>query len=324
MLDPTDYGAFIALNGHMGVASQDGGIPTFPVNFFNSPVYAVTTFRDALYPSSQMRKGIEMANKAGGRVFYRERDGVHNFDYAEEELPLIADFLNNHPRDPLPSKIIWESSDRRFGQCFWLAIDGVSEDQPTRWHKRYNAEIIDSSITIGFFPDDTFAGPGVLAGGIAGEEYLAGKMGLLPGDIIVGGNRIEIEKIGDINAFKSTIRYGDPVTIVVMRDDKKIELRDSLPEPRTTPLLKYADNSSAIARATFYGNIVEIESSRLRSFRILINPDMFNIEQNLKVIVDGDIVYDKPIEPDPKFMLWNFWENLDRGLLYISEIEISL
>lgn len=325
MLDQSDYGAFVALNGHMGVASQDGGTSTFPTNFFSSPVYAVATFRDALYPSSQMRKGIEMARKAGADIFYKERDGVHDFDYAEEGLPLIADYLNRHPRDPHPPKIVWESTDRRFGRCFWLAIDSVSGDQPqAEWHKSYNVEIIDSSITIGFYPDETSSGPGVLVGGIAGEEYLAGKMGLSPGDIIMAGNGIAIDKTGNLNTFKSALHYGDIVEIDVIRNGKKTELRGDLPDPRVGPLLMYHDVSSALVRAIFYGNTVEIESSRLKSFRILISPDMFNIDQNLRVIVDGRVVYDKQIVPNPEFMLWNFWENLDRRLLYIFEIGISL
>ena len=324
MLDPTDYGAFVALNGHMGVVSQDGGIPTFPVNFTNTSIYAVTTFRDALYPSSQMRKGIAMARNAGADIFYKERDGVHDFDYAVEELPLIADYLNRHPRDPYPPEIVWETTDRRFGRCFWLEIDSVSGDNPAKWHKEYNAEIIDSSITIGFYPDDTFSGSGVLVGGIAGEEYLAGYIGLRQDDVIMEGNSIKIGEMSDLNAFKRTLRYGDQVTIRVIREGKKVDLRGFLPAPRTINLINKFEIPSALVKASYYGNTVEIESSRLKSLRILISPDMFNIEENLVVIVDGEVVYDEAIRPDPGFMLRNFWENLDRKLLYISEVEISL
>ncbi len=67
MVAPNDYAAFVALNGHMGVGSLDGNLPTYAPNLANTPVYAVTTFDDPLYPARVMRRTIEMAREAGRR-----------------------------------------------------------------------------------------------------------------------------------------------------------------------------------------------------------------------------------------------------------------
>ncbi len=78
MVDSTDYGALLALNGHLGVGSLAGKLPTFASNMANVPVYATTTFADGLYPSKRMRPTIRMAVAAGGRIRYREMQGGHD------------------------------------------------------------------------------------------------------------------------------------------------------------------------------------------------------------------------------------------------------
>ena len=77
---PTDFAAFMALNGHMGVGSEDGGLPTYATNLFNSPIFATTTDRDQLYPTSMMERSIAMAEKAGAKIHYKRMKGEHSFD----------------------------------------------------------------------------------------------------------------------------------------------------------------------------------------------------------------------------------------------------
>jgi pimeloyl-ACP methyl ester carboxylesterase len=323
MLAPTDFGAFVALNGFMGVASHEG-LPTYPVNLFNSPIYAVNSTRDQLFPSNQMRKSIELAIDAGARIFFREREGTHRFDYAEEELPLITEFLMRHPRAPFPEKITWESSIWDFGQCRWLAIDSVADKRPRRWHRKYNGEIVDSTKSIGIYVDDSSSGKGVMVAGIAFGDNLGGRAGLKKGDIIVACNGDEIDDFADLSASTSALRYGDPVTIRVKRGNELLDLQGSLPEPRTYRIFNEIGIPSALIKAEFSGNVVNIQSSRLKAFRILIHPDMFNVRQKIKIVVDGEVVFDELVAADPGFLLKNYWENLDRKLLYVAEVKINL
>ncbi|MCK4410501.1 MAG: hypothetical protein KAW67_10460, partial [Candidatus Eisenbacteria sp.] len=116
MLKPSDYAAFVALNGHMGVASLDFDHSIYAPSMSATPIFATTTFDDGLYPSHKMKPTIEMAREAGADIYYREFPGEHDFDDVRDELPAVARFLERHPRDPFPSRIVWETGSADFGE----------------------------------------------------------------------------------------------------------------------------------------------------------------------------------------------------------------
>ena len=120
MLEPTWFAGFIALSGHLGVGSLDGDMPTYAGNLINTPLYAVTSFDDQLYPSARMRGTLEMALEAGGDILYREQEGPHDFSYAEAELPLITSFIERHPRDPFVPRLAWETVGAQYVQLIFF------------------------------------------------------------------------------------------------------------------------------------------------------------------------------------------------------------
>lgn len=323
MIDPTDYAAFIAINGNMGVPSHDGDLPTYPVNLFNTPIYNISSTHDAIYPSSQMKKTIDMAERAGAKITFKERKGGHHFDKIEEEIPEMTAFLYEHSRDPAPSKIVWESPGGRFGRCFWISVDSASSDPPAPWHENFNAEIIDSSVIIGIYVDDHYSGKGVLVAGIPEAEDTM-EVRLRKGDIIVNGNGGKINDLDDLMKFRARLKRGDPYVMQVIRDGEKREITGSIPGPRIYSLIREPNFPSARVIAESNGNRIDIRASRLKKLTIFVNPEMIDLAQVLVISVDGSVVYDKPVIPDLRFSLWNFWENLDRRQLYISEVKITL
>lgn len=142
MTDPFDFAAFVTLNCHMAVGSLAGGLHNYPGNMANRPVYAVTNDSDRLYPTAQMEPLIMMARAAGADITYRKRIGGHDLSYGKAELPIIADFLESHPRDPDPDSIVWESAEGLFGRYLWCSIDSVSLKPPASWHVDYNLEMV--------------------------------------------------------------------------------------------------------------------------------------------------------------------------------------
>lgn len=52
MLQPSDFAAFVPLNGHMGVASLAGDLPTYAPNLANAPLHVINTDLDGLYPAA--------------------------------------------------------------------------------------------------------------------------------------------------------------------------------------------------------------------------------------------------------------------------------
>ena len=323
MLRPSDYAAFVALNGHMGVASLDGDFPTYAPNMSATPIFATTTFDDGLYPSHKMRRSIEMAREAGADIYYREFPGGHDFDDIKDELPAVARFLERHPRDPFPSRVVWEAGSTDFGQCRWFAIDRITTDEPAPWHEDHNVALTDDRITIGFQPDYEFEGPGIRVGVLSDGDYPARNIGLKAGDVIVKADAARMDSLPDLNEWKATVERGDAFEMTVLRDGGKVILRGRLPEAAGHFIFK-RDVPSAMIRGGFAANRLEVAASRVGSFRLLVHPDMVVLDQNLVIEVNGEIVFDDIVRPDLAFLLENYLDNRDRKLLYVAEVAIEL
>jgi poly(3-hydroxybutyrate) depolymerase len=316
MVAPTDYAAFVALNGHIGVGSLSGDLPLYAPNLVNSPLYVITTREDPLYPSHKMRRTIERARSAGADILYREYGGGHAFVYADQEMPLIARFFTRHPRDPLPHSITWEAGDPRYGQCRWFKIEEISTEEAAAWHGDYNTALVDDRITIGFVNDDAFEEGGVKIGTVV-EQSAAEAMGLLPGDIITGAGDMAVDTIDDIYEFKATLKRGDAFSLEVKREGQEILLTGQIPEPGTYYVFK-REKPSGIARVSSSANHIEVETSRVAAFKIFIHPDIVSLDDNLVVTWNGEVVYDAKVEGDIEFLLRNFLLNRDRMLLYAA------
>jgi hypothetical protein len=323
MVDPTDYAAFLALNGHMGVGNEAGEINTYMPNMYNTPIYAVTTDKDGLYPSIKMRPTIDKAMAVGANIFYRELEGPHDFVYAETEIPLIKRFLENHPRNPFPNKIIWKTAEKKFGRCHWLAIDKIISGPTEDWHVDHNVAMVDDRVTIGFMSDDDVEVDGIVIGRVLDKDCLAKRCGLLAGDIIIKGGAMPIMNSDDLSEFKSGLKRGDAVELTVIRGEDQIVLKGSIPEPENY-LLFPRNKPSAMAVANYASNRFEIKTSAVGALRILIHPAMVNLNQNIIIKINDNVVYDDKVLPDVEFILRNFLANRDNSLLYVAEIKIEL
>jgi poly(3-hydroxybutyrate) depolymerase len=321
MVEPTDFAAFVALNGHLGVGSLDGDLATYAPNFFNTPTYVTTTFDDRLYPSARMRGTIEMARRAGGDLFYRELAGRHDSDDVRSERPAIARFLARHPRDPLPAKIVWETASAEFGRCRWFQIDEVAKGEAAPWHEDYNASLTDDRITVGFVRED-FEGPGVKVGTVL-EDTVAEEIGLEPDDLLIGADGREIGGMDDLNAWKETVSRGDEATFRVNRDGQELTLTGRFPPPEDYFIFK-RERPSARADASFAANRLALRASRLGAFTVYVHPDMVNLAENLIISVNGDVVFDAEVKPDVAFMLENFLAHRDRKALYVTAVKVEL
>jgi poly(3-hydroxybutyrate) depolymerase len=323
MTTPNDYGAFVALNGHMGVGSLDGDLATYASNMAVAPVYAVTTFDDGLYPSRKMRGTIRMAQEAGADILYRELPGGHDFTYGETELPLIMDFLRRHPRDPFPPEVVWETAAAKFGACRWLAVDRVVVGEPARWHRDHNLGLVDDRVTIGFHPDYESEVEGVLVESVVEGDYPASSIGLEAGDVIVGADDMALSSVEDLDAWKGTVERGDAFSMTVLRNGERVTLEGELPDPSNYLLFK-RDVPSGKVWAQVSGNHVELRTSCIGRLRVLVHPAMFNLDEPITIMAGGDTVFHGVVEPDVGMMIANFLKDRDRSLLYVGEIGVDL
>jgi poly(3-hydroxybutyrate) depolymerase len=323
MVAPDDFAAFVALNGHMGVGSLDGDLPTYAPNMASSPIYATTTFDDGLYPSSKMRSSIAMARAAGADIFYHEMPGEHDFDDVAGELPAIGRFLERHPRDPFPSRISWEAGSPDFGRCRWFAIDRITAVDPANWHDDHNVALVDDRVTVGFQPDYDFEGPGIRVASLSDGDYPARSIGLAAGDVIIEAGSVRTDSLPNLNEWKATVERGDPFTMRVLREGEELILSGELPDPSAYLIFK-RDVPSAQAHVDYAANRIDVRTSRVGAFTVSVHPDMIALDQNLVISVDGQVVHDAPVAPDVEYMIRSFVENRDRRLLYVAEIAVEL
>ena len=320
MIKPDNYAAIVALCGHMGVGSLDGDLPTYAPNMANTPIYAVTTNKDGLYPTTIMGPTIDMAIAAGANIFYRQLKGTHSFDFAATELPLIADFLLRHPRNPFPAKIYWETANSDFGRCRWLEITRVLPVKAAQWHKDHNQILVSKRITIGFMPDsskDNLRVESVL------ENTYAEKVGLKAGDLITRAAGLKIASLDDFDAAKNSVKRGDRFDMNVMRFGKSVELKGTLPPEDLFYLFKRSQPSAAV-KAVQSGNIIKLEGSRVGTFKILVFAEQFNLEKNIEIYYNGKLVFNDQVSPDIEFILENYMQNRDKKMIPVNEIKIKL
>jgi len=345
MCYPTEFAGFLPFNGHPGVGSAAGGMHTYFVNCANRPLYVINTDEDELYPAeTKIRPMMELANEAGADLLYRIYTGIgHDFAYLETELPLIAKFMDNHPRSLNP-RIVWESADPG-RQCMWLSIDSITDEGHTDWYKDYNMELIDDRVAFGFMPDDyhteldytaidtvalfglfeegSFQGPGVRIDNVVGDSTLCALTGLIAGDIIVKLDGASVNTLDDVNTYKQGKKRGDSVYIAVLRDGKVMEFTTKFPDPTTFNLHTRVKPSGRI-EGFFCANTFALRTSQVGAFTLYLHPDMVQFDQNVIVKVNGRVVYDQPVAPSPGFLLYNFAQNRDRELLFVNKIHIKL
>lgn len=340
MNHPSDFAGFMPQNGHPGVASEVGGIQMYMVNMANRPIHVINTDEDELYPASEIEPIIALAHSAGAHVMYRVYSGIgHDFGYAYTEMPRMVAFMETHPR-PLNSHIIWESAYPGNG-CAWLAIDSIIEKERAPWHDDHNMKLTDDRVMFGFYPDDEFTGidwekvdkrillpffpdgkyegPGVRVDKVVGDSTLCALVGMQDGDIIVKFDDTPINTIDDVYSYKQGKECGDSVQIAILRDGKLIEFDGRFPGPIIYDLFTRGLPSGRI-EAFYANNTYTVRTSQVGRFTIFLHPDMVQLDQKVKVIVNDKKVFDEKVEPSGEFVLRNFRDNVDRQRLYINKV----
>jgi predicted esterase len=130
--DPTPWSALLPLISSPAVLTNpvneaDGN--AFVANLANRPLFIVNGELDPLYPAGEELPHVELFREAGAEVVFRAKSGYgHSIDWWPEEAEAMVRFADEHERDPLPDRLIWET-DRtdRYNRLHWLRIDELAE-----------------------------------------------------------------------------------------------------------------------------------------------------------------------------------------------------
>ena len=126
--DPTPWAGFVPMIGHPAVLASprvdvDGQMHV--VNLRGRSFLVFNGETDALYPARSVRPYIELFRDAEVAVEFIEIAGEgHTVRWWPEHAERIDAFVASTPRDPLPSRVSWETDDvGSFNRLHWLVID---------------------------------------------------------------------------------------------------------------------------------------------------------------------------------------------------------
>ncbi|MCD6328883.1 MAG: PDZ domain-containing protein [Candidatus Cloacimonetes bacterium] len=325
MSTPDDFASFYPLNGFLSVGSIVTKKPTFLPNLKNRRMNAINTDIDRLYPALKMRMLIDLALQAGANLLYKEYWGVgHDFDYANDEIPIMIKSMTLQPREIFQPDIYWETWTPDYGKCDWLEILEIDTTiARADWHQEYQAQIPNDRISFGFYPDDDFDYDGIIVYNLVEGETTASQMGLQQQDLIIKMDGIPIHSLDEMDSLKTFKQRGDSVSITVKRYDEEITLYGQFPDTTYYDAINYSEPSGAV-QAEYFGNEFVLETSRVKKLAIYLHPDMVNFDNPVKVIINNKVVFDKNITIDRELMIDNFLRNRDRSALWAKRLEFEI
>ncbi len=72
------------------------------------------------------------------------------------------------------------------------------------------------------------------------------------------------------------------------------------------------------------GNRIEVHTTHVKQFRLLLSPEQFNFNKPIEVYTNGKCSFHKQLQPDAKTLLKWYWQDLDRTMLFGAEIRIKV
>ncbi|MBN1434838.1 PDZ domain-containing protein [Candidatus Fermentibacterales bacterium] len=323
MLRPTPFAGFIALSGHMGVASLDGGRATYARSLAGRMVYAANTDLDRLYPAEQMLPTMALAESAGARIVYRAPEGWgHDWGYVPGLEGEILDFMLQVGREDYPSVVDWQTGEP--GGRDWLRVDSIIPWPLLGEDFDHNMVMASDRLTFGFFPDWESDSDGVGVAGVVEEgDYPSVRMGMQSGDVITGFRGRAIRTMEDLYAAMEGMSPGDAFAMTLERDGRELEVSDHFNPPSYYWLFERT-GPSVYVKATINDNVVNIETNRLCVLTLHLSQEMLELDQPVEIVCNGIGIFHGLIGQDLETAVRCFSETLDRQRVYVASMRLDL
>ena len=328
--DTTPWASFLPLIGDMTVLGSPAvrvADEMHPGNAVNKPFFIVSGGRDRLYPAHLVELHVGHLRKLGTQAVFRVYpDSDHSTAWWPEERVRFEQFVQDHPREPLPDRLSWETERTdRFNRAHWLvidrlgAVDGESRLSDTNLLD-YGVEQdfglrINSAVSRGRRVFDVVAGSN------------AAEIGLRIGDTLVEIDGMPVVSGRDVAEAMQKWPIGGPVHFLVERSGRRLTLQGVFkpaeirrPPVQIFPRRKPSGRVDLVRR----GNDVEVSTHGVRAFTLLLSPSIFNFDLPVKVIANGRVVFDRIVEPSVATLLkWAARDN-DRTMVFGAELNIAL
>jgi predicted esterase len=327
--DTTLWSSFLPLIGSMMVLANpevgaDGEL--FPGNAVNKPFFVVNGGRDRLYPAGVVQPYVEHLMKLGGDVVFHIKPAAdHNTEWWPEERADFEAFVDDHPRDPLPDRLSWETERTdRYNRAHWLVIDRLG-DVPGQ-SALPDSNLLHRGLEYDFGLRITSADRGRRIGEIVPDSGAA-SMGLRAGDVIVEMDRVPVQSAREIFGHMQEWTIGSTVHVTVERGGQRQSLAGLFaphtvevpPEP-IFPRRRPSGRVDLVRR----GNVVEVMTRGVKAFTLLLSPSKFDFARPVRVSANGRTVFEGRVDPSlSTLMKWAARDN-DRTMLFGAELPIDL
>ena len=326
MRETTTFASFLPLNGFWMVLASDGlrvDGPLYGNNLRNKPFFIVNGGRDPLYPTDLVDAHIEQFRKTGVSLVYKPQpDAGHNTQWWPQVKDDFEAFVRDHPRDPLPDTLTWETSETaEHNRAHWLVIDrlGATDGDATKL-----TDVNEVPIS----PRPEFglqAAGGRVVRVVAGSN--ADKIGFKPGDALVRVNERTVAITVAVAEALSDIEKGSHVRFLVSRNNQPVELTGIYDPPVVSyPPRQLFDRPVPSGRVDLIrdGNIIRATTRGVTALTLLLSPDRFDFSKPVTVVVNGRTVFEGRVQKDLRTLLkWAAADN-DRTMLFGAELHVKV
>ena len=330
---PTPFAGFVPLIGHGGalVNPRAGAAgPFFVPNLRNAPFFIVNGALDPLFPVREVAPYVNLYRQAGVSVVFRPRsEAGHELRWWPEVAPAVDSFIASHPRNPFPDRITWETDNPdRFARAYWLRIDELGSVPGETDFPGFDSIVpLRPEPNLGVRADPTSRqGVRLLAVELGST---AGRAGLQAGDRILEANGVPTPNVPSLLQATQGLTWGDSLILVVDRDNIRRKIGVFFgPAPGTeaqAPALAFPrPGPTGRIELERKGNEVEVLTSGVRRFTLLLSPSQFNLDTIVRVRANGRLVFEGMAPKRTETLME--WAQLDRDrtMLYLAELTIDL
>lgn len=102
------------------------------------------------------------------------------------------------------------------------------------------------------------------------------------------------------------------------------DLNPTITQNGKTGEVNFNKNRSGAILATVDGNVVRIQSSRVKEITLYLSPDMFNLKKKIKVFVNDKLLFAGKIKMNKSIVLQEFMKTKDRSFVVASKLSLTL
>jgi hypothetical protein len=325
MRDTTSFASFLPLIGALAVLRNpsmriEGDLS--PNNMLNKPMFVVNGGRDPLYPAADVEPFVEHLSKGGVDLTYLPQpEGGHNLAWWPEVKATFEAFVHEHPRNPLPEKLTWES-DLTAGtnRAHWVVIDALT--QPGTG----GALMSDlNDLNTGPLPNFGLRVAGARIVSITARSN-ASIFGFRPGDVLMSINGKTVPAESSALDAIGSYAPNQMLKVVVSRDHQPVELTGLFVSAAPGGIVQLFRRAAATGRVDVLktGNAIAVTSRGVSTMTLLLSPDAFDFTKPIVVTADGRTVFKGMVTKSVATLMKWAARDHDRTMLFGAELQVKI